>query len=166
MALLALAPWSVAPWSAAPWSAARAETIPVGIVPFAYADTSGEPRDQAAEHRARLAAFDAYVHDNLAKSEDYSVVTLNCGKAACTNEDDSADDMLAAARAAGAKLILVGSFHKQSTLLQWLQISAVAVETNKIVYSRLVTFRGDTDLAWQRMGEFVVAEFRNHHIQP
>ena len=61
-----------------------------------------------------------------------------------------------AARAAGAKFVLLGGVHKMSTLVQWAKIQIADEEQGRIVFDRLLTFRGDTDEAWQR-AEFFVA---------
>jgi hypothetical protein len=63
-----------------------------------------------------------------------------------------------AARAAGAKLVLLGGVHKMSSLIQWAKIQIVDEEQGRIVFDRLVTFRGDTDEAWQKAESFIARE--------
>ena len=63
-----------------------------------------------------------------------------------------------AARAAGAKLVLLGGVHKMSTLIQWAKIQIADEEQGQVVFDRLVTFRGDTDEAWQKAESFVARD--------
>ena len=60
-----------------------------------------------------------------------------------------------AARAAGAKLVLLGGVHKMSTLVQWAKIQIADEEQGQV---RLLTFRGDTDEAWQKAESYVARD--------
>jgi hypothetical protein len=62
------------------------------------------------------------------------------------------------ARQAGARLLLFGGIHKMSTLIQWAKVQAVDLQTEKLVFDRLLTFRGDTDDAWRRTEVFVAEQ--------
>jgi hypothetical protein len=49
-----------------------------------------------------------------------------------------------------------------STLVQWVKFDIVDVKTRKVVFNRLVTFRGDNDAAWRHAESFVVREILDH----
>ena len=70
----------------------------------------------------------------------------------------SPSDIQKAARAAGAKLVLIGGVHKMSSLVQWAKIEIADEEQGRIVFDRLLTFRGDTDEAWQKAESFVARD--------
>ena len=72
------------------------------------------------------------------------------------------DQLLAKAQAAGAVYLLISSFHKLSTLVQWAKFDIVEVKTRNVVFNRLVTFRGDNDKAWRHAESFVVQEILDH----
>jgi hypothetical protein len=72
--------------------------------------------------------------------------------------DSTRDDLLGAARSAGAQLVLTGGFHKMSTLVQFARAQAIEVTSGRTVYSWLFTFRGDTDQAWAQAEPFAVRQ--------
>jgi hypothetical protein len=149
--------------SAAPVSglAATDETRPsIAIADFGYVDTSGEPRDQSSEHAARLAAFVSALKADLAARQRWRLAALDCD-GPCRPADIPASDLLAAARKAGADVLLVGGIHKMSTLVQWAQVEAIDATSGQVLLNKLFTFRGDTDEAWQRAEAFVAAELSN-----
>ncbi len=137
-------------------SAAKAP-ISIGVLDLVYIDTSGEPTDEAAAHKKRAAAFVAALKRDLAASGRYRIVPLTCGAAPCASDSDS-DDVQKAARAAGAKLVVLGAVHKMSTLIEWIKIDVDDTEENRIVFDKLLTFRGDTDEAWQKAESFSARE--------
>jgi uncharacterized protein DUF2380 len=57
-----------------------------------------------------------------------------------------------------ATLVLIGGVHKQSTLIQWAKVQAIDVDAGRLVLDKLLTFRGDTDEAWERAEAFVARE--------
>ena len=65
---------------------------------------------------------------------------------------------LAAAREAGADILLIGGVHKMSTLVQWAKVQAIDAATGQIALDKLFTFRGDTDEAWRRAEAFISNE--------
>jgi hypothetical protein len=48
-----------------------------------------------------------------------------------------------------------------STLVQWAKIQVADEEQGRIVFDRLLTFRGDTDEAWQKAEAFVARDVLN-----
>ena len=142
---------------ASPAAAADATHVPIAVLDLAYLDTSGEPRDQTQEHAARIRRFSEALRSDLERGGKFRVVTPTCGAGPCTSSGEPSE-LVARAREAGAKLLLIGGVHKQSTLIQWAQVQAVDVEAGRPVLDKLYTFRGDTDEAWERAEAFVARE--------
>ncbi|MEX2630889.1 MAG: DUF2380 domain-containing protein [Tistlia sp.] len=138
--------------------AAHAEQprVSVAVADFDYYDTSGEPRDQAAEHGARMRAFAGILRDSLAGRPGYAVVPLVCAEEACSVEAMGADALLRSAREAGARVLVYGGVHKMSTLVQWGRVQAVDLEREELLLDRSISFRGDSDEAFRRAAEFVL----------
>jgi len=130
----------------------------VAIFDFNYVDTSGEERDQRSEHAARLAAFMSALKTDLAMQGRIRLVAPVCRPEPCSLAPSAPGDVLAAAREAGASLVLIGNIHKMSTLVQWANVQAIDVKTGQAVLAKLFTFRGDTDEAWARAEQFIAAE--------
>jgi hypothetical protein len=137
---------------------AGGEATPLAIVDFNYNDTSGEPADQAAVHRTRLSAFMQAMRGDLTVSGKFTLVAFACGPEPCSITQTPSSEILEKARQAGARLLLFGGIHKMSTLIQWAKVQAVDLQTGKLVFDRLLTFRGDTDDAWRRAEAFVAAQ--------
>jgi len=150
---------SVAFGVASPTVAAGGGPSPVAIaVPdLVYVDTSGEPRDQTQEHAARIRRFSDALRGDLERNGKFRIVTPQCGAAPCAASAEPSE-LVARAREAGAKLVLIGGVHKQSTLIQWAKLQAVDVESGRPVLDKLLTFRGDTDEAWERAETFAARE--------
>ena len=83
-----------------------AAPIAVAVADFDYFDTSGEVADQSAEHLARVALFAKLLRDNLAAQGDYRVVPIECPDHPCTATSMSQEIFIAAARKAGARLVV------------------------------------------------------------
>jgi len=141
--------------SFAPGRSPAAAPIAVAVADFDYFDTSGEVVDQSAEHRARVASFAALLRDNLAGLGGYRVVRIECPDHPCTATSMSQDLFIAAARKAGARLVVYGGIRKMSTLVQWGEIQLLDLEAEKLLMRRTVTFRGDNDAAYRHAADFV-----------
>jgi hypothetical protein len=141
---------------AIPIHAQAAEPIPIAVLDLDYTDHSGEPRDQRQEHATRLQHFAEALRSDLANSGQYKIVSPICDPTPCTAADP---DLIADARKAGAHLIMFGGVQKMSTLIQWAKLLVVDVETEKVVFDRLITFRGDDDESWKRAEAFTIREF-------
>ncbi|NOJ38211.1 DUF2380 domain-containing protein [Bradyrhizobium australiense] len=147
--------WAVAALSFASGGSPAAGPIAVAVADFDYFDTSGEVLDQSAEHQARVASFAALLRDNLAAQGDYRVVPIECPDHPCTATSMSQDVFIAAARKAGARLVVYGGIRKMSTLVQWGEIQLLDLEAEKLLMRRTVTFRGDNDAAYRHAADFV-----------
>lgn len=130
----------------------------VAIIDFTYSDSSGEPRDQTAEHQARLKAFMAALATDLAAGGRLRVVTPDCDPAPCALTAGAVPELAEAAKQAGADLLVVGGIHKMSTLVQMAKVEVVSVKAGRVVFQKLYTFRGDNDEAWRRAETFIAGQ--------
>lgn len=136
---------------------AAGEATPVAVLDLAYVDTSGEPADQTDAHRRRSAEFVARLKRDLEASGRYRVTPLTCGADACAS-NASPEEIQKAAEQADARLIVFIAVHKQSTLIQWAKIDIVARDDRNVVFTRLLSFRGDSDDAWEKAESFGARE--------
>src|SRR6266851_4806086 len=104
-------------------------------------------------------------HLRSAQSDRRGEAGVSCGATfACCGAGDlpvagsTVRGLMAAAREAGADILLIGGVHKMSTLVQWAKIEAIDPKTERVLFDRLFTFRGDTDDAWRRAEVFIVGE--------
>jgi hypothetical protein len=135
----------------------KSEAQPPGLVvaEFDYRDTSGEVVDQRAAHAARLQAFSERLRSELAGTGKYRVLTPACPADSCSAAQSDPQELIAQARRAGARLVLYGGIQKMSTLVQYMKVEMIDVETDQLLFQRLLTFRGDNDEAWDRASRFV-----------
>jgi hypothetical protein len=146
---------------------ARAQDKPavLAVAEIEYIDTSGEIIDQSADHLRRLRAFEASLRTDLAASGKIRSVDLDCPPNACSVGDLDAGQLVGKAQAAGADFLLLGSVHKMSTLVQWAKFNIIDVKAQRVVFDRLVTFRGDNDEAWRRAESFIVRQIRDREAE-
>ena len=96
---------------------AQAATLVLAVAEIHYVDTSGEVIDQSADHRRRLREFEAALRNDLAASGKVSNAALECPPNACSVGDLNDAQLLGKAKEAGATHLLIGRFHKMSTLI-------------------------------------------------
>jgi hypothetical protein len=154
-ATIALAICAAAATSVGVERSSAAVPMAVAVADFDYVDTSGEATDQSAEHRARVASFAALLRDNIADQGNYRVMPIDCPDHPCTATSMTPDAFVAAARRAGARLVVYGGIRKMSTLVQWGEVQLLDLENEKLLLRRTVTFRGDNDMAYRRAADFV-----------
>jgi hypothetical protein len=130
---------------------------PLAVVGFNFVDTSGEVTDQSAAHAARLSALMATLQEKLAASGRFKIIAFACTPEPCTAEPD-VDGAIDEARKAGADWTLVGTVRKTSTLILDMPVEVIDMKTGKQVYGRLLSFRGDTDDAWQHAARFLARD--------
>jgi hypothetical protein len=155
--VLASCLWLAPAWGKAEDGGAR-RGVALAVIDFDYIDTSGEKRDQRLEHEARRGALVGALRDDLAKNAPFRVVTPTCGHEPCKAASLEDGSLLAAAREAGADIVIIGGIHKMSTLVQWAEIVAIDAGSGRVLNKKLFTFRGDTDEAWRRAARFIVDE--------
>jgi hypothetical protein len=141
---------------------AQGEPPVMAVAEIQYSDTSGEALDQSADHFRRLRAFEASLRIDLAASGKVRTANLDCPPNACSIGEIEPAQLLDKAQAAGAGYLLISSFHKVSTLVQWAKVDIIDVKTRNVVFNKLVTFRGDNDKAWQHAESFIVQEILDH----
>lgn len=146
-------------------SATAAEPTTLAVVDFDYHDSSGEPRNQKAEHAARLKEFMQSLRRDLAQNGAYRLVSLDCGAEPCTVEALTPEELFDTAKKAGARLVLFGGVHKMSTLVQWARVQVIDIERNVVIEDRHFSFRGDDDRAWRRAEAFVVKQLEQAPTQ-
>jgi hypothetical protein len=131
----------------------------VAIDDFSYLDTSNEPTDQTADHQRRLQSFMAALRGDVSADTRFQLVASPCAPA-CANDGPALAERARAAAKDGATILVIGSIHKMSTLVQWARLAAIDTTSNRVVLEKLFTFRGDNDEAWQRAAAFVSEELR------
>jgi hypothetical protein len=145
----------------------RAEPLsyktPIAIADFTFTDTSGEPKDQTAAHAERLHRFTEKLARDLEQFGTYQTIPLNCPNEPCPQ---TPSEKAEAARATGARLLLIGGVQKMSTLVLWIKADVFDLTTDKPVLSRLLTFRGDNDAAWDHAEDFVLKQLRDLPAEP
>jgi uncharacterized protein DUF2380 len=129
----------------------------LAVLNLDYVDTSGEPTDQTAAHQRRAADFVRALQRDLSANGEFRIVPMSCGSEPCEPAMNPSE-LQKAARAAGVKLVLLGGVHKMSTLVEWAKIQIADEERGQIVFDRLLTFRGDTDEAWQKAESFIARD--------
>ncbi|GLS32056.1 Protein of unknown function [Mesorhizobium albiziae] len=130
----------------------------LALAGFFLVDSSGELRDQKAEHAARLQRFDDILHEELSKSGRFTLADMECPEPRCTRETLTLDQLAGYARDAGARFVAVGAVEKMSTLVLWSRLEVYEVSTRKLVFNSLLTFRGDNDEAWRRAARYAARE--------
>jgi hypothetical protein len=136
-------------------AAAAHATTTVAVAAFDYTDTSGEVKDQQAAHAARLAGLQQALRDGLAKTGRFNAVSINCAAPPCTADTMDAAALAGDAKKQGAKILVFGGVHKMSTLIQWGRLTVMDVATGKTLLNRSLTFRGDSDDAWQHAASYM-----------
>ena len=147
---------------------ASAETashaLAVSVDDFKYRDTSNEPTDQTAVHEKRLRAFMTALRDDVRADHRFELVPSSCASN-CPTDGPMLRDRLRAASLAGAQILIIGGFHKISTLVQFAQTVAIDTKSQRIVFRKYFQFRGDNDEAWQRAERFVSEDVRDRLLE-
>jgi hypothetical protein len=140
---------------------AQAAMPVLAVAEINYVDTSGEVIDQSADHRRRLREFEAALRSDLTASGKMANAMLECPVNACSVGDLNDAQLLEKAKQAGATHLVIGRFHKMSTLIQQAKFDVIDVKARKMVFDRYITFRGDNDAAWRHAESFVAREILN-----
>jgi hypothetical protein len=135
-----------------------AEPASIVLAEFDYIDSSGEMQDQTQKHAALIADFMQALRSDVGQSGKFRVVPFLCEGQPCTVRGSNPSDLMTAARKAGAKLLLYGGIHKQSTLIQWAKVEVIDLVRDQLVYDRLLSFRGDDANAWRRAEQFLAKD--------
>jgi hypothetical protein len=146
-----------------PEASGQAPSI-LAIARFDFRDTSGEVRDQQAEHRKRLEDVAATLLVELAGNERIRPMALACRTGGCSARTSGLEGLSEEAAAAGATLLLIGEVHKTSTLVGWMKFAVLEMGRKKAMCDRFLTYRGDTDEAWRRAARFAARDIERNCI--
>jgi hypothetical protein len=141
------------------------------VLPLEMVDTSGEPATGSKEHEDRLAASTRYLSLQLGSHGLYTIIDptpidAEIDKARAIQSLDNCNGCeLDLARLVHAERVLIGEFHKVSTLIGSLHLTIVAVATGQSVFRRELGFRGDTDEAWRHAVRFFVRDLEETAAQ-
>ena len=150
--------------SGASAAATTGHALAVSVDDFKFIDTSNEPTDQTAVHEKRLRAFMTALRDDITADERFELVPSSCAPN-CPTEGPTLGDRLRAASQAGAQILIIGALHKMSTLVQLAEIAAIDTTSQRVLFKKYFTFRGDNDEAWQRAERFVSEEVRDRLLE-
>ena len=145
-------------------AATAGHALAVSVDDFNYIDTSNEPTDQTAVHEKRLRAFMTALRDDVTADRRFELVPSSCAPN-CPTEGPALGDRLRAASQAGTQILIIGIVHKRSTLVQLVWTVAIDTTTQRVVFKKFFTFRGDNDEAWQRAERFVSEEVRDRLLE-
>lgn len=137
-------------------AAAGESEIPVAVADFDNYDTSGESGERTAQYAARVQGFSDLIGNHLESGGGFRIVELTCAQPPCSAGHVAPDDLVAAARQAGARLLVYGGVHKMSTLIQMGKVQVVDLREEKLVMDQSFSFRGDNDMAFDRAAQFIV----------
>lgn len=141
-------------------AATPAAAAKMAVPDLDFTDTSGEPGVSDDSHAARLAAFAERLRSELA-AKGVDVVMPAC-TGPCTPATTPFAEMEKAAREAGAALLLVGGLHKMSSLIGMGKLTLIDLDKGTVVCDRLLTYRGDTDEAFDRAARFAAKDVLAH----
>jgi len=136
--------------------AVAAETIAVPA--FDFVDSSGEPPLDGRE--ALVERFAATLRAELAAG-GVEVVLPAC-PAACSPARTPFAEMAEATRAAGADRMLVGNIHKVSTLIGSVRLTLIDLPGDRVLCTRMLSYRGDSEEAWYRAARFAAEDVARH----
>lgn len=129
----------------------------LAMLPIRMLDTSGEPRDQRAEHGERLVAMAEALSAHLAGR--YRIVGIPAAALDRACPDQAPACILSTAREGGARLAFVGVIHKSSTLIMQMFARVVDTDSGATLFSRELNFRGDNAESWRRAEVFLARQF-------
>ena len=143
---------------------AAAEPITVAVADFDYIDPSGGVMDQERVASERLRLLAQQVRDGLDESDRYRVVTLECDPAPCSAGRTDPAELLAKAKAVGARLLVFGGIQKMNAVVQYGNAEVVDLEADRLVFDRNIAFRNDNDEAWRQAAKYLVAELMKENL--
>jgi hypothetical protein len=141
-----------------------AEQIAVAVADFDFIDPSGAVMDQQRVQAERLRTLTQQVREGLNDSGRYRVVSLTCDPMPCSAGVTDPAELLAKARAAGARLLVYGGIQKMNALIQYGNAEVVDLEADRLVFDRNIAFRNDSDEAWRRAATFLVGELIKENL--
>jgi len=140
------------------------EPVAVAVAEFDYIDPSGGVMRQDAAQSERVRALAQHVRDGLAESGRYRVVPLSCGPQPCSAGTTEPAELLAKARAVGARLLVYGGIQRMNALIQYGNAEVVDLDADRLVFDRNVAFRNDSEEAWDRAAQFLTNELMKQSL--
>ncbi|WP_395022279.1 DUF2380 domain-containing protein [Dongia sp.] len=126
-----------------------AEPVTIGVAELGFLDGTGAPvKHQKETEAARAKKFTAALRKDLGADGKFKIVELDCGKDPCSIANQAPEELIAAAKKAGAQVLIYGGVHEM-TPAQNLQAQALDIEAAKLVFDQSITITGDAK-SWQR----------------
>jgi Protein of unknown function (DUF2380) len=104
------------------------------------------------------------LRDDVTADRCFELVPSSCAPN-CPTAGPALIDRLRAASQTGTEILVIGIVQKRSTLVQLVWAAAVDTTSQRIVFKKFFTFRGDNDEAWQRAQRFVSEEVRDRLLE-
>jgi hypothetical protein len=100
------------------------------------------------------------LRDDITADRRFELVPSSCAPN-CPTAGPALVDRLRAASQAGTQILIIGIVQKASTLVRLVWTAAIDTTSQRVVFKKFFTFRGDNDEAWQRAERFVSEEVRD-----
>jgi hypothetical protein len=153
--------WACAALSGAPCAA---EPVTVAVIDFDYVDPSGGIIEQERVQAERLRTLVEQLRQGLDQSDRYQVVALTCDPSPCSAGRTDPAELLAKARAVGARLLVYGGVQKMNAAVQYGNAEAVDLLADRLVFDRNVVLRNDSQEAWDYAAKYLVSELVNQKL--
>jgi hypothetical protein len=140
------------------------EPVAVAVADFDYVDPAGGVMDQERVAAECLRELVQQVRLGLGQSGRYRVVSLVCDPAPCSAGRTDPAELLAKARAVGARLLIYGGIQKMNAVIHYGNAEVVDLEADRLVFDRNIAFRNDSDEAWRMAAESLVSELMKENL--
>jgi len=147
-----------------PGSSRAVEPVAIAVADFDYFDPSGGVTDQGRAAAERLRVLVQQVRDSLDESARYRVVELKCEPSPCSAGRTDPAELLAKARAVGARLLVFGGIQKMSAVIQYGNAEVVDIEADRLVFDRNIAFRNDSEESWRYAAKSLVDELMKENL--
>jgi hypothetical protein len=147
-----------------PRAVAATEPVAVAVADFDYIDPAGGVLKQELVATERLRTLVQQVREGLDESDRYRVVLLECAPAPCSAGRTNPAELLAKAKAVGARLLVFGGIQKMNAVVQYGNAEVVDLEADRLVFDRNIAFRNDNDEAWRQAAKYLVAELMKENL--
>jgi hypothetical protein len=147
-----------------PGTVAAVEPVAVAVAEFDYFDPSGGVMAQERVAADRLRVLVQQVRDSLDESDRYRVVELKCEPAPCSAGRTDPAELLAKARAVGARLLVFGGIQKMNAVIQYGNAEVVDIEADRLVFDHNIAFRNDSEESWRYAAKSLVDELMKEKL--
>lgn len=147
-----------------PGTAASVEPVAVAVAEFDYFDPSGGVTDQGRVAAERLRMLAQQVRDSLDESDRYRIVELKCEPAPCSAGKTDPAELLAQAKAVGARLLIFGGIQKMNAVIQYGNAEVVDIEADRLVFDRNIAFRNDSEESWRYAAKSLVEDLMKENL--